>query len=351
MNTPKHKFHIKLYSLISLFLFIIANIFNLLYTIYVKLPYGTVNKYTQSCWGLYNTFWSFGYFLTYLLWYNRIKDTFKNSMYDLKKTTSIIFYILLSCYIISQQFNTIIWELFVFLDGKMTWKHFNDIYYPLLWIRLSIDFILNTFIIYLFCSKIYKLTVIKPSPISSKRVFATEHSFKVFETMIKYFILTVLTVISTELFTVSQIILSQSIDHAIKTNNYTFYFIAYKIYYILCNIDTIISTIYILLTFQFTSKYYYKICHYPHVFCVNIWTKSILSNDAREDMAKQCALSISPDGCCMQQQVQTNIVEIDDSLDEGDGDVGGIMCSNMLMEIDLNSSTMNSVVELKRGHE
>ena len=85
------KFDVKLYSVSSLLCFLLANIFNLLYTYYVKLPTGTINTYTESFWGLYNTFWSFGYTFTYLLWYHRIKHTFKDSVHELGKTTSIKF--------------------------------------------------------------------------------------------------------------------------------------------------------------------------------------------------------------------------------------------------------------------
>ena len=340
------KFIVKFYSIASLFCFLIANIFNILYTYYVKLPHDNpaISDYMgQSFWGLYNSFWSFGYTFTYLLWYKRIKGTFKNSAHDLQKTTNIIFYILLFLYIITQQFNSIVWEIFIFTNGLMTWKQFNDIYSYVLWIRLSIDFIMNIFVIYLFCSKIYKLTVIKPSATSPKSIFATEHSSHIFEAMVKYFVLTCLTVLSTEIFTASQIVLSSSINYAVNTDNYDFYFIAYPFYYILSNIDSIISTSYIMLTFPFGRKYYQFICKYPHKKCMKLWSRKLIIDTKDVKTTQECMLAISPDGSSINVSTQRNIVKVSVTTEGGHDTEEDDNHDNGMMEV---PETRTVVIEL-----
>eukprot|EP01084_Bolivina_argentea_P144017 252783_1 len=150
---------VKWCSVLALVCFVSALISNHLYIIYVKLPDGNVTKFTQNFWSLYNSLWSFGYFFTYLLFYQRLRATFRNTEHALTKTASFIFFALLICFIVSQQFVSIIWLIYV-LGGIDTtdWKSFNAIWGPTLWTKFIIDFILNIYIVYLFCSKIFKIT-------------------------------------------------------------------------------------------------------------------------------------------------------------------------------------------------
>lgn len=267
---PQIRPKIQYYSILSLTSFLIALIFLILYVIYVKFPTGTLNRYTESFTSYFTFFWSLGYVFTYLLFYHRLYQSFKETPHKVTKCSSVIFYALLFSYFVSQNFSLSLWLVWTLEGRSIAWKfqHFNDIYYPSLWTRFAIDFVLNIFVVYLFCSKIYKLTVL-----NSK--FATEHSPKVFETMVKYFLLTVITVLSTEIFAISEIILSIAINHAIKTGEFGFYYTSYYIYFNINTLDAIISTIYVVITFPFAKKYYYKYCGCMHDKCVHIWTKSM----------------------------------------------------------------------------
>ena len=282
---------VKIYSLLSLCLFFISELFMFLFVLYVKMPNGHVNEYTQSLWGLFNTFHDFAYFFTYFLWFNRIRAIFGETMHALKQQQCTIFYILLTLYIIIQESNTLIWELFIF--NKLTWQQFSNWYSPLLSARFIIDFVLNAYVIYLFCSKLWKITLLHQanraneasvSAISTHStasiMFSSRVSVRIFDTMVKYFLLTFTTVLSTQIFTISQILLSVSITHAVNTDNYTFYYNAFLVSFIWNNIDAIVSTGYIVLSFGFAKTYYVKTCSCVHGKCVKLWAKTLTATVA-----------------------------------------------------------------------
>ena len=278
--------NIKILSLCSLFFFILAQIANHLYIAYIKLPTGTINTFNENLWGCYNSFWAFAYGFTYLLFYERLRKTFKNSQHSLSKRTKFTFLLIVFCFIASQQMISITWLLFV-LD-ILDWAKFNAIYQPALWIKFSIDWIFNIYIVYLFCSKIYKITIEKHRRDSMRNVmannnrkntdnsFRSAHSAKLFNVMIKYFLLTFLTVLSTQIFTASQIVLSISIGHAIDTGLFEFYYKAYMVHFVLGCIDSMVSTLYIMLTFPFAKEWYRKFCTCLHDECTQCWSKAAM---------------------------------------------------------------------------
>ena len=104
--------------------------------------------------------------------------------------------------------------------------------------------------------------------------------------MIKYFLLTSLTVISTQIFTTSEVLLSVSIDYATKHTEYGFYYSAYIIYFIFQCVDAMVSTLYILLTFPFTKQWYRRYCDRLDRFCLNIWTKCALNSKPMAPIAE-----------------------------------------------------------------
>ena len=292
-KTKNIHFRIKIYSLCSLSFFLLAQILNHLYIILIKLPSGTLNRFNENLWGMYNSCWSFGYFFTYLLFFERLRQTFKQSLYQLTQKEIFLFISLIILFIISQQLISIIWLIFV-LD-TIDWKTFNDIYGVALIIKFIIDFVLNVYIVYLFCSKIFKITLEKtsyyansPSPTSptsspikspsslkkrDTKDFKNEHSSKIFEIMIKYFLLTFLTVLSTQMFTASQITLSTAINHAVHTSKFQFYYDTYMVHFVLGCTDSMVSTMYIMLTFPFANEWYKKLCNWSHRICIDIWSK------------------------------------------------------------------------------
>merc|ERR1719150_1548896 len=97
--------------------------------------------------------------------------------------------------------------------------------------------------------------------------------------MIKLFVLSCFTVASTVLYTVSELTLSVSIDVAGYSGDYTFYRITYCVYFIFCNVDALMSTLFVLLSFAFARKWYTKLCSCLDAKCFKIWTKSLASRD------------------------------------------------------------------------
>ena len=177
---------IKLYSVLSLFFFVLGQLFTHLYIGYVKLPNGVVNETTESFWSIYNSFWSIynsfwsvGYSFTYLVVHERLRHTFKGTVHRLTKMKSVIFFTLLAAYFAIQQCNTAIWLCFVF--DLWDWTQFNFYYHIVLWLRFSIDWLLNIYVIVLFCHKILKLTVIKANRKKGRKgSFQNDNSPKIF---------------------------------------------------------------------------------------------------------------------------------------------------------------------------
>eukprot|EP01084_Bolivina_argentea_P212626 361382_1 len=283
---------IKIYSICALVFFLTSKICSSLYVLYVKLPSGTVNEHTQSFAGARGALHTLAYLFTYLLWFTRIQSVFHNSAYGISKIQLSIFYILLSLYVLSQATITVIWRLFILEGRKKGWNNFSTFWDGTLWTRLVIDLILNIYVLYLFCSKMYKLTIktteiplLTRSSIEStlqsqsqsriSKVFVNDRSPKMFEIMVKYLFLTFITVLSTQLFTISEIVMSASIKHAINNGEYERYYYSYMVRYTLDNIDAMISVSYIILSFPFTKKYYHLWCNCPHNNCVKFWSKSV----------------------------------------------------------------------------
>jgi len=146
-----------------------------------------------------------------------------------------------------------------------------------------IDLTLNVFIIFLFCSNIIKMTIQSKEAMSAVNVvnpgisWHNSHSPIIFKMMIKLFVLSCFTVASTVLYTVSELTLLVSIGMAGYTGDYTFYRIISCIYFILCNVDALMSTLFVLLSFAFARKWYNKLCSCLDAKCFKIWTKSLAS--------------------------------------------------------------------------
>ena len=174
---------VKSYSMLSIFLFATAQLFIHLYIGYCKLPHGTVSTETLSLWCIWNSLWSMGYCCTYLLFYERLRATFKGTVYRLTKLKSILFFALLTLYFVTTQSITVISLISAFqymgeIHDVISQEDFL-FYFPILsWTRFSIDWLLNILVIYLFCNKIVKLTIIKGTPKSSG--FQNDHSPKIF---------------------------------------------------------------------------------------------------------------------------------------------------------------------------
>ena len=115
--------------------------------------------------------------------------------------------------------------------------------------------------------------------------------------MIRYFLLTCCTVMSTQLLTVSEIVLSESIWDADNNKQFDFYNTSYPVYFVLGAIDSLIAMCFILLTFSFTKRYYDRLCRHPHRCCVWLWLRATAldaggaqsdENDVKEARRETC---------------------------------------------------------------
>ena len=291
---------IKAESLLTLLCFMIAIIFENLYLFFVKIPElgDNISVISLNFYTVTNTFWSIGYFCTYLLFWKRMDSSFRGTFFEITIITKYLFFFILCTYLFSQIVNSVIW---IKLTLGMPWDIFNKYYHWMLWLRLVSDFLLNSIIIYLFCSKIYKLTIehnfMKAKQLTKRTMSSSptlqrmptketrsivhnafnESDTAMFDCMIKYFYLSSLTIISTQIFTAAEIGLSFGIETAENDGKFIAYYNWYKAYYALRSTDSIVTAIYIILTFRFTETWYRVLCRYFHIKCVNIWEKLVKS--------------------------------------------------------------------------
>ena len=193
----------------------------------------------------------------------------------MRKWFTCTFYVLLTAYFIANQTLSASWLILVF--DLYSWADFVTPYYLCLGVKLGIDLLMNIFLIYVFVSNIIKVTAKaraqEQQAISNKchGTLRHNHSMRIFGVMIRYFILSCFTIASTALFTASELILSVAIEVAVDTDQYTFYRIWYCVYFILCNVDALVSAFFLLLSFSFTQKLYRICCRCLDSKCTKIW--------------------------------------------------------------------------------
>ena len=226
-------------------------------------------------------------------------------------------------YLISQQGISVVWWLFVF-DHFETWHQFNTLYNQFLWTRLAVDLVLNICIVTWFCRRILNLTVsdrdMKPQkspvgapvgapkgtqpepsePSQSPKIenspsfeFKNEHSPKIYDAMIKYFTLCSWTVLSTQIFTVTQLLLSDSIQHAVDHDEFGYYYTAYIFHYGYGNVDAMISTAFVVLSFSFSGPIYSRVCGCAHSKCLWIWDTARVPTLCNTPMPRLSSLSLT----------------------------------------------------------
>ena len=183
------------------------------------------------------------------------------------------------------------------LDHFETWEQFNTLYHQLLWTRLVIDAVLNIYIVILFCRRILNLTKRRlsqcPVPSQNGRAssFNNRQSEKIYGVMIKYFLLTTWTVLSTQIFTVTQLVLSDSIQHAVSNGQFEYYYTAYALYYVAGNVDAVISTAFVVLSYSFSDRIYERFCGCAHDKCLWIWGNARLPKPIKSNMSSMSSLS------------------------------------------------------------
>merc|ERR1712228_143436 len=106
----------------------------------------------------------------------------------------------------------------------------------------------------------------------------------IFEAMVRQFLLSFITILSTQLLNASELALAYSIVHAERTGNFDFYYTAYIFFFFSSTTDLVVSTLYIVLSF---SSIYWKICACPHGICVKMWQRSIYRDIRRKSCEMQ----------------------------------------------------------------
>merc|ERR1712129_307521 len=87
---------------------------------------------------------------------------------------------------------------------------------------------------------------------------------KMDDIMVKLFVLTICTLVSTYVYTAFEIMNTYGVTRGFATDNYNLYHMSYIPYFIFGNVDMMVSAAYVLLTFNFTQKYYDKYCNCAH---------------------------------------------------------------------------------------
>ena len=276
---PKITKNTKIQSIIALICFAIATLCHCGYIVFNKFPDSTgiphINRVKAlSLWSVYNVFFSSGYSLTYLLFYNRLIRSLDKSLLKTPATMNYTYYTLLSIYYLLQWVNSIIWTLHSV--EILSWEEYNKYYWALLWTRLVLDVVISLIVLYLFTSKMYRFTVdrnVAKQRSAGQYDIGSQSSgtHKMFQAMVQQFLLSSVTILSTQMLNVSELTLSFSIDHAVATNTFELYEWAYFFNFFAQCTDAVISTFYIVLSFSG----YWKICGFGHRSCVSLWEHAL----------------------------------------------------------------------------
>merc|ERR1712173_23512 len=90
--------------------------------------------------------------------------------------------------------------------------------------------------------------------------------------MVRQFLLSSITILSTQLLNASELALAYSISRAESTGGFDFYYTAYIFFFFAATSDLVVSTLYVVLSF---SSFYWKICEFGHGICVKMWERAI----------------------------------------------------------------------------
>lgn len=348
----------KICSFCALISFGVAILSDNVYVSLVKYPSDdvSVSVFEANFYTICNTFWALGYAFTYSLFWNRMTQSFETSMFEISRGSTVLFYIAVSLYLMVQLVISVCWVP-VTLD-LWSWSEYTlYYYYPLLWVRFTLDFFIHFDIVFLFSSKLYKLILftaaVKRSSCSSTNLglgglprtsmstanleprqsvgsksskiapstptpsvtsrpsiistptgdmmvddpdlvvadMTTGQNSDLFDLLIKKFFLSVITILSTQLFTLSEIVISQGMLHAEQTGNFDFYNGSYIPFHVFRSLDAVVSTMYIMLSFHFNDKYYRKMCGICQLKCVDWWTHVVRSR-VRSNSSK--SLKVQP---------------------------------------------------------
>ena len=121
--------------------------------------YWTFSTTQTITWYLTWFWWSLGIFMSYLLFLNRIKTTFKNSIYEPKHKTMIYLYILLTMYAIIWIFAAFIpYTIYIFnVDRDIIFEIEFILSIPI----TLIDILITASMTFIFVSRIYKLILLQ----------------------------------------------------------------------------------------------------------------------------------------------------------------------------------------------
>ena len=96
-----------------------------------------------------------------------------------------------------------------------------------------------------------------------------------FNLLIRHFFLSMVTISSTQFFTISEIVISEAIYVADRTGEFDFYYAAYIPFHILRSLDAVVSTCYIMLSLKNNTGYYNNLCGFCQRHCIVCWTRAI----------------------------------------------------------------------------
>eukprot|EP01084_Bolivina_argentea_P017166 32064_1 len=271
---------IRLYSIAGLALFTMSNIFCL--AAFVMPIDGTLMEIVTL--SLSDMSWSLATVLCYLLWIVRMKHCFLNTPYQPSSLTYKIMYIGIATFFIFQMTMDIL--LFLWESKVITYIFLDKYDIINIFVKSLIHTIVSVFLIYLFLSRLMKITVEVAeddhddiSDFQSESLELTGLQKSLIHIITKYGVLFTSMIITTEFYILGDVILS--IAYLLETGNDTSStHETYHVKWIILGINCVIMSICILLSFEFSDRCYQRICKCCHLYC-----RRCFSSKAKRDIS------------------------------------------------------------------
>ena len=230
-------------------------------------------------------FWSFGIFTLYLLFIQRLKKTFQNSIYKISNCINILLFIGMIFFLLIQIADSII-NIIVYINKNFNWNQFSLYTLPILILSEFLHFIISCIIVYMFISRLIQLILLRETNNFSSsqirddisndlQINLEEYQQKILNVVIKYFILSTIAIISSQIFFISSIILDISFNSSNSCCSQRFNIISSYINITIMGIDCCINCLCIFLNFQFKPKWYSLICNCFRKCCQYICLKYV----------------------------------------------------------------------------
>eukprot|EP01084_Bolivina_argentea_P152703 266331_1 len=240
--------------------------------------------------------WLFGEFFLYLLLLQRLKQTYYDSAFRVSNLTYMSLVLILIIFLLIQICRLILLAEFYFKfipDSDINLNNYGDSTFTLLIAATIIHLVVAVMLLYMFLHRLLKLFIMVSynnirqysgygikKPNYPELHALNEEQKSMLNLITKYCVLSVVTIISGQIYFGTSLIHSQ----AIKTspNRDRFYIISYGIRRVIFAIDCVVNCICVLLLFSFQSKLYRILCGGCDLLCQSICTKYVQKRIKKE---------------------------------------------------------------------